>query len=1567
MPEQSSQAILTKRSGLRIFFGTVFFCVLSGNYCLGQLTSRVLVTAPREYQRVLDLAQRDLDNEEYASAIERLERLLHGEADESLKEDFFVGSANSARFESSLRSRAEKMLANLPPKARELYELQFGADARLALDTALNEFDVTKLSAVRRRYSATEAGMLATMILGRHYLNAQRPMAALMCFKQLYASEVSRTRYGAELSLLLAIAARRSGQEVLASKTLVELKEANPDATYQFDGQQTKLFASDGDAIDWLDKLIGRMSDGTTIPISDWLTHRGNNQRNAESTGSMPLLNFLWEVNITTNPRDIEYVREMREASMQGAEPLVPSIQPLVTANTAFIRGPRRLVAVDIKTGKRIWDFVWHRQSVDIASAQSESNRRQQVRYRLLEDAVYGRLASDGELLFLVGQPRTNQNNYQTFQPNGIGVQFGQSTPSSNQPNLLIALDIAAEGKYRWKVGGRTGEQEPALAGLFFLGPPIAVDDELYVIGDRNNEIGLYALDRATGKLKWSQQLAHSTPRARYTYFSHRRRAGAVPSYANGVLVCPTSSGAIVAVDVASRSLLWGYQYPIDMNRRPPSRNSSSTTWGKWLDSSVTISAGKVVVTPVESSYMHCLNLADGKSVWTTPVKRADQLHVASVHDGIVCVVGKHAMTGFNLDSGKQEWNTSINIRDRNDGVKNLPAGFGFRSGDHYFLPTNDGILKVHVATGEISESITCEESLGNLVPYQDKVISLGLDFLRLYHQTDRLAAAVEAKLKQSPNDPWALEQRGALYFDGGNVNAGLRALRKAIKSYPAEAPERDRARRLLVSVALVALEQDYLGNLELAEELQSWIDRPEDRQRYLLLQANGMLAAKEPLKAFSAFSQLVFAKRPKNARYATIPRDDKAQHMVRQDRAIRAGISAALSMASAADSRKMLAELQSRCDDLLSQRDTTRIRSTIDELGNLPVTDGLRVYAAKQLASEQPAIAELLLLPVLDSQDPQLAAEAYRHTAEIYTTADFHRAAARCYEIARENWPQTKLPDGKTVGEICDSFPPTSSVGRYLRNGTKWLYGATKFERGQKAPGGRGPSLLVSLVQQKSNGDEHAPTLDFWHDRNDLVATDRLGRERIRVSAGSYQRHTLSTRPSTSRQLGSVCFVNVGNLVTAVDNLQPIDPTKSLRQRRIPVLWPDYQTVRQNRIAAADIGRRPVWKQSVKFPRNREVYEIATASANGLVYLRNRQLVCVDPLTGDILWTRDDIKSNSRVWGDDSHVFVAGVVSARAFDLSDGSELPEVDIPTPERRWTTIGRNIVAWENGKSDGNSTRRVLCLYDPLTQKNIWQYECQYSSPTTAEDGEETKVGGAGCIADDEFAFIIEPSGQSFVIDLATGKRVGEYDFELPTDQRLVGAKLIVSDDQFTVAALLQLQTDPHFTMRKPNNDTSINEGFIQAINRRTGKAQWSSAVRIDRFGLLENQPRDLPVLLFARKQRAKPPAQAVPWRADVVCLDRRDGRRLFDIAPMKISSSEYRMQASSEQGIDFRFPNNDFYRLQFSGDPVAPAPPAPVAINHPPPKPKDTSAKQPPKLGPRIERILDDDDPFDLNR
>ncbi len=73
--------------------------------------------------------------------------------------------------------------------------------------------------------------------------------------------------------------------------------------------------------------------------------------------------------------------------------------------------------------------------------------------------------------------------------------------------------------------------------------------------GGCRGEIRLVVLDSATGRLQWSQQLAH-VDQGTILFDSLRRMSGGSPSFAEGVLVCPTSAGAIVAVDLANRSLL---------------------------------------------------------------------------------------------------------------------------------------------------------------------------------------------------------------------------------------------------------------------------------------------------------------------------------------------------------------------------------------------------------------------------------------------------------------------------------------------------------------------------------------------------------------------------------------------------------------------------------------------------------------------------------------------------------------------------------------------------------------------------------------------------------------------------------------------------------------------------------------------------------------------------------------------------------------------------------------------------------------------------------------------------
>src|SRR3954469_10315868 len=108
-----------------------------------------------------------------------------------------------------------------------------------------------------------------------------------------------------------------------------------------------------------------------------------------------------------------------------------------------------------------------------------------------------------------------------------------ENTAATNQ---LAAYDIATQGKLAWELDG--GRNAGKLTGAFFLGAPLAIDNTLYVMAEIRSALYLVALDAATGHVQWQQQLVGLEQGIALD--PARRRSGATPSYAAGILVCPT-------------------------------------------------------------------------------------------------------------------------------------------------------------------------------------------------------------------------------------------------------------------------------------------------------------------------------------------------------------------------------------------------------------------------------------------------------------------------------------------------------------------------------------------------------------------------------------------------------------------------------------------------------------------------------------------------------------------------------------------------------------------------------------------------------------------------------------------------------------------------------------------------------------------------------------------------------------------------------------------------------------------------------------------------------------------
>jgi hypothetical protein len=274
---------------------------------------------------------------------------------------------------------------------------------------------------------------------------------------------------------------------------------------------------------------------------------------------------------------------------------------------------------------------------------------------------------------------------------------------------------------------------------------------------------------------------------------------GATPSISDDeIIVCPTSGGAVVAVDLTTQSLLWAYRYSRHVQGQPAGSTDDLEAvprldqFDRWLDATVSITGDRVVFTPAESRDIHCLNLHTGEPQWTRP--RGDGMFVACTTSESVIVVGRRQVVALRQTDGAAAWTRALPERA-------FPSGRGVFTGERYFLPiTTAAILEIDLATGaEAGEHKSPRElSAGNLIWHKGLFVSQGPTALEVFDEHDALVAEVRRRLEQDPHDAACLLRRGDLELAAGRVAEAIAAFRTAH-----EAARSPRAKSKLVSALL--------------------------------------------------------------------------------------------------------------------------------------------------------------------------------------------------------------------------------------------------------------------------------------------------------------------------------------------------------------------------------------------------------------------------------------------------------------------------------------------------------------------------------------------------------------------------------------------------------------------------------------------------------------------------------------------------------------------------------------------------------------------------------------------
>ncbi|MCA9225056.1 MAG: PQQ-binding-like beta-propeller repeat protein, partial [Planctomycetales bacterium] len=1419
-----------------------------------------------------------LDEQRYSEAVIQLGELLagRGEAGEAVMQDYFIGKVGEpAGTQMSLKEEALRLIGSMPPKGRELYELQFGAEARALLDQGIQNGDVDALTQVARRYFHTKAGNEASYLLGRYEMDMDHPLAAGMALQRLVDYSPESNRFEPELSVLLATCWARAGLTEKAAEVIERLRQRSGGAI-TIAGEKRALPSTGEEALAWLDKINGSRTEIASNSAFQWAMFRGNASRTARSNGGTPLLNSRWRLPTANDPADERVLREIADDYTKEGVAAIPSLQPLVVDGTVLMRSPRRLIGVDFRTGKRVWEWP-HSNDLSLQPTDSRAvntgnsaSRRNELSQRVWEDTPYGQMSSDGRAAFFLDDLGGTAASARSVRVMPFGA-FRQNMAFPNSTNSMVALDLARQGYLKWRVGGESGLDEPKLAGAFFLGAPLPLMNRLYCLAEVNAEIRLIVLDADTGRLEWSQQLAYLENRV-ITADQLRRLAGASPSFADGVLICPTAAGAIVAIDASTRSLRWGYVYQTSqpmINRfggfQPHNSGSKSQEFGeRWVDGTATIANGCVLITPVESDEFYCVDLLTGQAKWE-PKKRGNLLFVGCVHEGNAVMIGKREVASIRLADGSSSWPDVLRLPD-----DDMPSGRGYHSGRYYYLPTTGSrLLKIDLESGQLVESVATDSPLGNLICYGDEVISQGPRHMKTFYQVETLRDRVAQRLAEKPRDVWALTRRGELLLQDGQYSEALASLRQAHQADSEDlglhSAEIDSLR---IRTMMAALRQDFDANRQFAEELASLVDNSSEQAEYLRLTATGYKASGDANQAFEAFLKLVELDEATNVGLDTVVEHfERTEKFVsaRRDRWVQANLVELFNSAEGDARAAMEQQLTAMLDKAIASDEAVELRRFIKYFGALRLADRARFELADRLASSGSILeAELLLGQLASSSDATTAATAVVRLAQHLAANGRNSEAAAYFRQAAEQWPDvTPLEANQTVSQLVSAAPAQQTLEANRRGLSTWPDGHVGVERSNTQATRAAVNRPFSVRFEQIDGfgvSDMSVSLDY---QRNLSLRNARGEQLSQLSLASSTRFSQNNAASANAY-GHLLVVSTGSEIAAIDVL------RAESEPNYALLWREDLTsssVADNR-AGQGISveqKTTPWGTSRFFAMDTKrnlLGSLGPVTGGGVYFQRFREVVCVEPLTGEEIWTRGNIEPGSMLFGDSRHLFVVPNNGGQGMALSavDGHLIREFRLDRDEVPWTANGSRLLAY---RSDAKGLH--LRLVDIATDNELWKIT--------------VSAGSKGDLVDNDAVAVVEPEGRIRILSLTENKTF--VDHAIPAESSLDAVTVKRFVDQYIVALRRPIQYDPQVSVNEIGNkfDSAVVNGPLYAFDLATGKPAWQSPAMITQFPMFLDQPVESPVLLFGRMIRTNPQNGSRNNYVSVLAIDRRDGRVL----------------------------------------------------------------------------------------
>jgi outer membrane protein assembly factor BamB len=1516
-----------------------------------KFTDALTLPQDRKIAQKLKSADEDgLQQQRWAEASQALQSILNKDGDVFVQVKRKGVNGQEKIHWVSAKAEANRLLGTMPKDGLEIYEVQFGAEAKRLLKQAKETGDPQLLAEVAHRFFHTEAGIEATDLLGTYHLDRGGAIMAALCYERLLH------RAGADQLTPLALfkatlAFRRAGDD--ANRKLAQETWKKLEAKIKREGlrvnDETVDPAQLQQELDRASALIAASS-----PF-DWTMFRGNSTRTAKGRGSAPFLASKWQKsnleheNLHTPARQVIQSSLEQQKYQPGATPL-PAFFPIAAGGKVIYRSYVGIHAVDVQTGELAWESMT---TAGLEALMHDFNKKQDVstwlaQYKqagsqniLFENSMVGTLSTDNSRIYAVDDLAVPPHpGNQQFQPWGgmPGQGMTGQLREVAERSRLVAIDLES-GKLLWERGDpQHDDNKLQTAGAYFLGPPLPLGGKLFVLAEKNAELQLLCLEPTKGEVIWTQTLA--TARDRLMLDVSRRLQAVHLAYDEGILVCPTNAGAVLGVDLLSRSLVWAYPYrektpePAQDDRaRRVIRNGvviqrfggmGGADWytnlqkmpGDWKMTAPIIAEGKVVFTAPDGAAIHCLNLRDGDAVWREP--RRDDVYLAGIFDGKVLLVGKHTCRALHLSNGKEAWKP-VDLGTATAQVR--PSGQGVASGSFYYLPLKNGdkgeVCKINIETGKVEGRSPAPgtEVPGNLLFYEGNVISQTETTVTAYPQVEFQVAQIDQHLRDKPNDPVWLTERGKLHLFKGDLALAVADLHSALNHQPpAELVPTIRSR--LYSTLTELLRDKFKEGQQYLAEYKELCGVPipdkaspeerqklaqEERQRlagFYGLVAKGYEDEGRVVDAFQAYLDLgALAKNHENELVSII----NAPIQVKPEVWAQGKIAALIARLNPAQLKPLEEEIGRRWQAVLVSKDLKEERQFVAAYGELfAIGREARLHLAERLLEANATLEAEQHLSQLRQQkdDPRIGGRAVEVLARMMTRKKDLELAAYYYRILAREFATVVIRDGKTGAELFRELAADPRFWPYL-DGTDFavLGGPIKikeiFTSPNPAPKGQpfeAKSELLPVFRRHrfTWTPVHSGMSAYQLSWLESDSGDELWSLNSAPTRASFINNNNANTHFPYYTQGHLAVLYLGHTVYGLDLTDPKKPQKLwdkelLNPAQLSQDNPNFQQI-------LDLDVDGALHLSNAQGTRTKIGQIGPVTPSYVCLLTQEGLVALEPTGGKVLWTKSKITPQTRIFGDDEYVYLVEVRndntvgSTQALRGRDGAVVEEVpEFATSfQRRKRILGGRLLVKENDPTGAEIYR----LYDIRSGKDLWTETLPPNAVVLQAEDPEL------------FGFVRRSDGQLKVIDLRTQKPVLQSTVARAHLDNVTNEGSLFLQDSRQYYVVLNRPNDPGNAQGPYPNvaylRTARAHGRVYAFDKATGEVAWHNPVE-NQMVLLE-QFEDLPILLFTARvnkqvnvginaqARALNNPRGMSQIPVILSIDKHTGRRLKDGPP-----------------------------------------------------------------------------------